>query len=218
MDGTGLLFAPFLAAAPMDIELQVVPLPADLARYDALVDTLTPRITLDAGTVLLAESFSGPLALHFAARSRPAAVVLVNSFVRSPVPAYLRRFARPTFFRVPPPARALRHFLLGADADASLVDALRDALRDVPATTLAQRVAAMATLDAGADLARVECPILYLRGTKDRLVGESGVNGIVERAPRAQVRRVEGPHLLLQARPAESWRALLPFLEALPRA
>ena len=217
MDGTGLLFGPFIAAAPATVELEVVPLPVDLARYDVLLDAIAPRVAVDPSTVLLAESFSGPLALRLAAESRPAALVLVNSFVQSPVPASLRRFARPMFFRIPPPARALRRFLLGDDAESSLVDALRGALREVAPKVLAERVAAIATLDASADLARVDCPILYLRGTHDRLVGEASVQRIVEQAPRVEVQRVDGPHLLLQARPAEAWRALERFLEALPR-
>lgn len=221
MDGTGLLFERFRAAAPAGIALDVVPLPAKPLTYAQLEAAVAPAAALTPETVLLAESFSGPLALRLAARSPVAAVVLVNSFIRSPVPARLARMATPMFFRLPVPEALLRRALVGADADAALVKELRAALKQVPAKVLASRVAEIATLDAGDALdalARVARPLLYLRSTADRVVGAASVDAIRSRAGHVVVATVPGPHLLLQASPAAAWEAIVPFLDGLPGA
>jgi pimeloyl-[acyl-carrier protein] methyl ester esterase len=219
MDGTGALFDRFRAAAPPHVTLDVVPLPAEPLAYAEIEASIAPRVAATPETVLLAESFSGPLALALATRTRVAAVVLVNSFVRSPVPARLARLATPMFFRLPVPTAVLRRMLLGRDADAALVRELRAALARVPAKVLASRVGEIARLDAtgaatGA-LERLDRPLLYLRGTDDRLVGDASVEAIRALAPRTVVARVPGPHLLLQASPAAAWEAIVPFLDGL---
>jgi pimeloyl-[acyl-carrier protein] methyl ester esterase len=214
MDGTGALFDRFRAAAPPGFVLDVVPLPAEPLTYEEIEAAVAPVAALTPRTVLLGESFSGPLALRLAAHTPVAAVVLVNSFVRSPVPARLARMATPMFFRLPVPEVLLRRTLLGADADAALVRELRAALERVPAKVLASRVKEIGRVDASAELARVERPLLYLRGTDDRVVGEASVEAIRARAPRVVVTRVAGPHLLLQASPVAAWEAIVPFLGA----
>jgi pimeloyl-[acyl-carrier protein] methyl ester esterase len=215
MDGTGALFDRFRTAAPPHVALEVVALPAEPLTYEQIEQAIAPVVAPTPDTVLLAESFSGPLALRLAARARVAAVVLVNGFVRSPVPARLARMATPMFFRLPVPEMLLRRKLLGTDADAALVAELRAALDRVPAKVLASRVKEIARLDATGALARLDCPLLYLRGADDRLVGEASVEAIRAHAPAVVVGRVAGPHLLLQASPAAAWEAIVPFLETL---
>jgi pimeloyl-[acyl-carrier protein] methyl ester esterase len=212
LDGTGTLFAPFTAAAPPDVALTIVPLPEWPSEHAALAAALTGRVPLDADTVLLAESFAGPLALRLARQHEPAAVVLVNSFVRAPLPAAACRLVPPALFAVPMPDVVLRHWLLGAAATPALLGAFRTALARVPARVLAARVRALASLDAAADAAHLTCPLLYLRGTSDRLVRERSVRELQTRAPSMEVARVPGPHLLLQAAPELAWAALEPYL------
>ena len=215
MDGTGRLFAPFVAAAPDGVEFDVVPLPTAPMGYAALAAALDGRVAVDDRTVLVAESFAGPLAIALAATRMPAALVLVNSFVRPPLPAALCRMAPAALFSIPTPDAALRAGLVGAEAHDALVSDLRHTLADVPAELLAARVRALATLDARATLARITCPLLYLRGGADRLVPERCVKDVVDAAPRAEVARIAGPHLLLQASPVAAWAALRSFLSRL---
>jgi pimeloyl-ACP methyl ester carboxylesterase len=103
LDGTGLLFGPALDACPDGVRPVVLPLPDLEARsYAELADHLAPRLPKDEPFLLLGESFSGPLALELAAR-RPdglAGVVLVASFVTSPVPRGIGRLPWTLAFRV----------------------------------------------------------------------------------------------------------------------
>jgi pimeloyl-ACP methyl ester carboxylesterase len=212
MDGTGALFAPFQAAAPAGVEITVVPLPHAADDYPGLLRTLAPQIPVGPDTVLLGESFSGPRAVALGAARCPRAVVLVNSFIRAPVPAWCCRLATSALFAVPAPDAVLRTWLLGPAASPALLATFRAALRRVPPRVLAARVRTLAPLDAAADVARLRCPLLYLRGTADRLVPERSLREVVAHAPAVEVARVPGPHLLLQAAPEAAWAALIPML------
>src|SRR4051812_12633896 len=89
MDGTGLMFAPFIAALGPDVDCRVVAYPTDraldYAEHEAIARAALPG---DAPYVILGESFSGPIAIRIAA-SAPAnlmGLVLCCSFARSPQP------------------------------------------------------------------------------------------------------------------------------------
>src|SRR5687768_4116314 len=90
LDGTGDLFAPFVAAAPSGFPVQCVRLPDDSQRsYEELAEWVCARLPAEP-VALIAESFSGPLAVLIADRcARVAAVVLCASFVKPPWPGLL---------------------------------------------------------------------------------------------------------------------------------
>lgn len=169
--------------------------------------------------MLLAESFSGPLAITLAARHDLAAVILCNSFVRSPRPALLGHLAMPFLFRHTPPAFLLRHFLLGSAASPELLRRVRSVLTTVPRLTLAGRLAAVLGVDVSAELGRRRAPLLYLRGLGDRLVPEASVASLAAAAATPiEVARLAGPHLLLQVEPERAWEVIRPYLATLAAA
>src|SRR5262245_4480100 len=84
LDGTGRLFDRFIAAAPADLSLSSIPLPIDVLSYEGLVERFLSTIPIDENIILLAESYSGPLAVRLAERRRPGALVFCNSFVSAP--------------------------------------------------------------------------------------------------------------------------------------
>ena len=152
MDGTGKLFAAFCRALPPSIE-PVIASFGDLATYEAILETI---VTPEAPYAIVAESFSGPLALWLAQRApiSPRAVVLVASFVRSPraFPSWLRGLLRPGLFAVPPPRPLLRRWTLGEDAGAEAVSELREVLAAVRPAVLASRLREVVAVDASAAL------------------------------------------------------------------
>src|SRR5207248_10263788 len=110
------------------------------------------QLANEESLVLLAESFSGPLALRYAALNpkRVRAVILCASFIRSPVPRWLRFCAASLFFHLPPPSIAVRHFLLGRTASHELVRAANHAIRKVHPTVLARRLVEIFNVDCSA--------------------------------------------------------------------
>src|SRR5689334_18272732 len=102
LDGTGVLFRPFLKLLPSSIEPIVVAYPPRQALgYDELLPLVRSTLPKNKPFVLLGESFSGPLSLRIAAE-RPIdlkGLILAGSFISCPlgfVPTAAERFI-PTF-------------------------------------------------------------------------------------------------------------------------
>jgi pimeloyl-[acyl-carrier protein] methyl ester esterase len=92
MDGTGELFKLALASFPANLKPIPVAFPNDrIVDYNGLVDLLLPRFQGEPRFLLLGESFSGPLVFKIASRRLKglAGVILLNSFVTSPVPRWI---------------------------------------------------------------------------------------------------------------------------------
>lgn len=215
MDGTGELFRPLLAVLPATVTPRVVRYPTErVVPYAGLVEEAGRQVGDDSDLLLVAESFSGPVALGLAARQpfRVKAVILVASFVCSPAPQWLRHLVTPLVFRFTPPAAVLRRLMTGSDAPDDLVRAVRAAVRRVRPEVMAGRVKDVLSLDCSDALKRFPGPVLYLRPSRDALVGASSLAAIRSARPDVQVRSVNGPHLLLQVRPRDAWREIEQFL------
>jgi pimeloyl-[acyl-carrier protein] methyl ester esterase len=66
MDGTGALFEPLLGVIPACFSTQIVQYPPDRPlSYEQLLPLVREQVPVDRRLVLVAESFSGPLALRF---------------------------------------------------------------------------------------------------------------------------------------------------------
>jgi len=148
LDGSATLFEPFVAAAPAGTQTVRVPLPADRARgYGELAAWVSERLPPEP-VVVIAESFSGPLALMVADRCRNVcAVVLAASFVEPPLPRWLARAPRFLWGRSPPVA--LLGFLMTA-GDRSLAVAVQRAVAMLDAEVVAARIAAALRVDVAA--------------------------------------------------------------------
>lgn len=216
LDGTGELFAPFVERAPAGVTVEVARLPERLVEYPALADWAVEALRLDGETVLVAESFAGPLAILVAARARVAAVVLVNTWIVSPYAPTWNWLIRPWAFRVPPPKRVLRARMLGHRASDDLVTRARDVVASVPPAVMAGRLRAMMRADVrreAAEVSRGGTPLVVLHGDGDGLVPARSVAQVEQAVPvKPTVIHLAGPHLLLQVEPEASWRALAPWL------
>lgn len=216
MDGTGALFRGFAAHAPAGFLPEPVSLPPEPATFDALAGRLGPALRLGRDCLLVAESYSGALALRLAAAYPVAGLVLVNAFVVPPRHRALRLLAVPLPFAFGLPRAVIRHLFVGRGASAELVNEVKRTVESVPAHVLATRLAQVLSTDCSEWLARVTTPLLYLRGTEDRLVPEASVRRITE-ARVAHVERIAGPHLLLQAQPVRAWAAIARFVDEITR-
>lgn len=214
LDGTAQLFKRFVAAAPPHLSCTPIALPAEPLTYEELADEIAKDVH-DGPIVVIAESFSGPLAVALVERVRVAALVFCNSFVVAPRARVFRWVARPVVFRPSPPRFLLRRYLLGDRADEALVCDVAKAVRSVPPNVLASRLQAVLSVDAAVAFRSCAVPMLYIRGTEDRLVPESAWQRMTALRP-MHTARVSGPHLLLQANPVEAWQAIHEFLATLP--
>jgi pimeloyl-ACP methyl ester carboxylesterase len=216
-DGTGILFAPLLRVLPPEIEPVVVAYPADrTCSAEELVGIVLAQLPEVEPYVLIAESFSGPIALKAAARPQmpPAALVLCASFVQCPLPRILiaiLRFCGKALTWTRPPRWLVRRYLLG-EAEEAVVALFYRAIGEVSSRVMAHRLSVLLEFDERFAPPALEFPLLYLQANKDRLVRARNFEILQRRYPGTRLEGIESPHLILQVQPEASVRAILQFL------
>ena len=210
MDGTGRLFADFVAALGDGFHTVVVSYPRDRSlSYAELEQLVSSANALSEPFVLLAESFSTPVAIRCAASASEnlKALVLCAGFVSSPARG-LRRLVALSFgrilFRWSPPSFVLRWLLVGRGADSALMAAIQEALSEVKPEVLATRLRFVLNCDERMSLRRLELPVLFIRPTQDRLIPDWSYEEIRASNPAVQMIEVNGPHLILQTNPMKT--------------
>lgn len=217
MDGSGELFAGFIAALPSWLSTQVLRYPGDAQlSYDQLREIVQPQLP-DSPFLLLAESFSSPLAIRIAATALPSlrGVIICAGFVESPVRGLrgkLLYWVAPALFRLPLMNFPIRRWLLGEEASPELVRSVRAAIGSSRPNVLAGRLRAVVTCRGAKELRTVRVPILYVAATEDRLIGERGLEQFQRVKPNTTVARIRGPHLILQSNPGDSVSAITSFI------
>jgi pimeloyl-ACP methyl ester carboxylesterase len=212
LDGTAKLFERFVAVTPAGVTVRTLPLPCEGPQtYARLSDWLAGQLESEE-VILVAESFSGPLAVLTAKRCpNVRALILCASFVEPPLPRWLAYL--PSFVHTRRPSRSLlRLFLTGGDA--TLASAVVDALAGVDGHIMAERISAVLSVDVSAELAALPQPILFLRGTRDRLVRAKCAHRIRTLRPSTSVVEMPAPHMLLQTHPNEAWGHITAFLSS----
>jgi pimeloyl-ACP methyl ester carboxylesterase len=220
LDGTGRLFAPLLPELEQGFKLESVGYPSDHALdLDALAAHAAARVRPGSRYAIVAESFSGPIALRLAAAAPPGlfALVLVGSFVSPPIGHFARACLRLLADVVARPAlqneSAIAFLLTGGDtALAKHVDA---AIATVAPRVIASRLRMLTRFDARQDLVACPVPILYLAGRSDRLVLPSHAREIQRLRADVTVRELPAPHLVLQAQPRLAAREIVGWLQSL---
>jgi pimeloyl-ACP methyl ester carboxylesterase len=221
LDGTGQLFADFVAALPATIGVSRVAFPPDIfLPYAKLLPVVGAAAPCDSPYVLLAESFSTPLAIEYAATKPPdlRGLILCAGFVRNPMRSasfLVRAFARPWFFRMRPPGFVLKHFLAGAQASPRLIDAIRHALKSVKPEVFSARVHEVVYSDARKALREISIPVMHLGAANDRLVPPASLADILGVKPDILSATIPAPHMLLQREPKKAADLVVGFLKGL---
>lgn len=213
MDGGGTLLGGFGEALPASWSLEVVEYPPrEVLGYDELHSRISARLPGDGPFIIVAESFSGPLAIRIGAEPPPnlVAIVLVATFAEPPVSAALRPFVGRYLFLVPPPAAAIRRYLAGPGASIELLTAGRAAMARVSGEVMAHRLREILTVDVREELRGARVPVLSLRGRQDRLLRVR--RSFCEEKASIRCVSIDGPHLLVQASPAEAASVVADFV------
>ena len=217
LDGTGKLFVDFVEALPESCTATVVAYPSDrFLSYADLRSFVSAAVPQSERFVLVAESFSTPLAVWYAANNPPnlVAVVICAGFLGSPLHHWsgiVKALARPWLFSLNLPRPILEYFLLGQNAPPSLVQKLRQALQDVSPDVLSGRVREALNCDARDDLRRTTAPLLYLEATNDRLLSSSCEEEFSYIRPDVLFRSLPAPHLLFQREPQKAASVVMEF-------
>jgi pimeloyl-[acyl-carrier protein] methyl ester esterase len=212
LDGTGHLFAPLLGVLSKELRPQVISYPAGHpAGLDELAALVLRRLPQEK-IILLAESFSGLVALALLANSpaRLRGIIFVGAFAEPPRPLLLRLaplVSRSAVLMRSAPSFLLRQYCLGKDATAADLKLLRETIAGVSPAVLAHRlelVGARHSFGRG----RFEVPARYIRASGDRLVPARSAQWFQQRFRNCAVEEIDGPHFLLQAKPGSAARAI----------
>ena len=207
LDGTGALYEPLLEALGPDVAVTRVGYdPRATQTRAALLSIAQAALPVGQRTLLVGESFSGPLAISLAFRCPEAIshVVLLASFCSAPhrLTSLVPPLA-PILFSRPAPRAVLRRYFLGGTSSPAVVEAARTAMASVAPAVVAQRLQIVSETRVGPELAQLPMPVHLVYGSADRLID----------APRAAAECLtflpdahehcipDGPHLLALASP-----------------
>jgi pimeloyl-[acyl-carrier protein] methyl ester esterase len=191
-------------ARPVPMALPVEPLDS----YQSIFTIAVASVRSLSTPIIVAESFSGPLAVLLAREleTEVSLLVLVNTFVRFPYPRIRPLLPWAALGRWGRAPAALRPLLAGGNAHwAARLSAEAFA---VPRNVFDARVAAVVHADVVREFSGLTCRTVILVGTKDRLIGPSCAGEMCALRPDAIAEKIDAPHLLLQMAPEAAWRRI----------
>ena len=216
LDGTEIFFRPLVAVLPPWIKPLVVTYPTTgINDYSELLPVVEAAIGDSKEFYVLGWSFSGPLALMLAAKqpNRIRGVILCASFVRCP----LRVLSLLRFAVVPAIVHLVRlvhrlGLLLSEDSSDTLRQDKATTLCRVPSRIVAARLRAILALNAKRYVHESLQPILYVAGSRDRVVPRRNVEEVVTELPSTKVVTIDGPHLALYTNPRAAAQVIARFI------
>ncbi len=207
LDGTGKLFGPLIPLLQPHFRLVIVTYP-DLDSFSEYVDCARNQLPETGSFSLVAESFSGPVAMAIMAQP-PVQIgpsVLSSTFARSPLAALTRmsNYVPEQMFSI----GALSDFCLDVyevnDEDFSETQPLPlNVMEQLDGVLLKHRISVLSRIDVSALLPGIEIPILQLHGTQDRIVSETDALMLQSNLPNVNRIDIDAPHLLLQTHPQQ---------------
>lgn len=211
LDGTGLLFEPFIQQFASTDAYTIVRYPTDrYIPYEKLQDYITSVIPHDRPLVIVGESYSGPAAIQLAAHSNLdiRGIVLVATFARFPaslLTSLSRILPLSLLIRLPIPAFLIKHYCFGQGGDPQLIRLLRQAINKNDPSVFSRRARDGARIDVRCDLKRLTVPCLYLQASNDKLVPKSAAADMKAGNHNVRVVEIDGPHFILQRHPRQCY-------------
>lgn len=213
LDGTGLLAPTLRHALDAGHSVTTLAYPPDFCRYEDIHEWTVSQLPSE-DYVIVAESFSGPVAVLVGAQEPPGlkGIVFVATFAQKPrkLPVFLAYLIEIMPLRSSLMTNMAQLFLMGKWANRTFTNQFRQALNNVPPATLSKRLVSVLQVDVVEALKRMGVPVLYLRATKDRLIPAQMSQGFA--LVSGTVQDIEGPHFLLQACADQCDRKIVNFV------
>jgi len=205
LDGSGFLFKPLLSYLGKEIETQVININACRHQTrDALVEFVQAALPANEDFVLLAESFSGPIAydLGLKANSHLKGLIFVASFLTNPKPYLLRlrQFAPiKLYYHFQWPGKIVRHLVLRGGLSKELHALYWKAVNQAGAQRIRQRLDCLAELEEPTKV--LSLPSICLHADNDALVEQRCQEDFIHWCNDLNSYSLPGSHFLLQVAP-----------------
>ncbi len=221
MDGTGLLFEPLLNLWTEATPPAVLSYPADrILSYEQIESDVLSQLPVDEPYILIAESYSGPIAVRIAAKCPPMlrGLVLSATFVQRPggrLGKWCRFLVGPYLFSGTAPRAIAKKMLQWQGLPYEKIQLWLEAFEHLRSRVLAARLKEILEVDVLEDLKKCEVPILCLYGKKDLLLSNRSHELIYQANSKVKRVGLDTPHFLLQAKPAEALHEIQIFTQIL---
>ena len=206
LDGTGELFFPIIPFLEKDFEVHVIKYDY-LQSFDDHVQCVIDQLPENTPISLVAESFSGPIALALLANKQRnfQASVLSATFCKSPLPQFVSHMWRyiPEFFFAMNPAYqlSLDWLAIGNDIDPDVRSRTHKILETIPPRYIQNRMCLVNEIDVSQLLKEIEVPLLYIQASRDHIVSRNSGLEIKQHINDMNIVSVDGPHMILQSEP-----------------
>lgn len=216
LDGTGISFEPLSRFLSADIATTVVRYPTDRSlSFEETVACAYDQIRGEQD-IVLAESFSGPVAISLIAsrKLRVKGLILCATFAKAPRQTTLKMLSLLPLelgLKLPFQSLLLRLILGDRKAMDTLFPIWRRLKTTVPARVLAHRIRLLSLIDVRDLLPELTIPCWYIQAAQDRLL-PSSVLDFIQAIPHLVVRKITGPHFILQTQPEASAMIINEFI------
>ena len=184
----------------------------DLFRYQDLKTKVEMSLPSD-DYIIVAESFSGPLAVMIASKNPRGlrGVVFVATFAKTPiwVPKFLTYLVDIAPTKSLLLAQLAQPLVMGRWATPEFTKKFKQAMEAIPASTIAGRLREVLKVDVFRHLIDINVPTIYLAAKNDRLVSLKTASYFG--SSQDNVFEIEGPHFLLQANATDASKYILDF-------
>lgn len=218
LDGTGKLFKPLIDALGNEVTTHIISYPSEThLTYDKLSEYLKNQlIDIDEQIVLLAESYSGPVALKLLKDPLPniKAVIFSATFCESPKSLLIflgRILPLAQILKIPMPIPFIKFFCLGSDISSETVNIFKKTIAKSNFRVLAKRIVEISRLKLfKPEMGKIPC--CYIQAQMDKLVPSDCFDSFKKIIPQIELIKIKGPHFILQSRPHECKEIIAKFI------
>lgn len=213
VDGSGILFEPFVKIFEPEVPVEVMPLTNDSDQSILNQVSIIEDAIGDEEVILIVESYSGLLAYELAKRNkiRIKQIFFFGCFLQPPsLIGKIGRFLPVRLLNIIP-NKVLAHILFNRWSSPELTTLFRKAIESVDFTNLKKRIKAIATYQKPSQV--IDVPCVYVQATMDNLVSAYNVKAFEDLCSDLQVEVVEATHMLLQTQPEAMSQLIHKYLQ-----
>ncbi len=212
LDGTGILFKPFIEALPSETDVSVISYPPNSKlSYEELIEMVINQLPEEKFT-LVGESFSGHIAYQVALRKPKniRSLIFVATFLENPRPFLLgisSWLPRNLLLSIRIPNYVVKTFLLGLAANKKMIGLLKQSIEQVSPNVLSYRLQEIAKLRNNHESCEIKAT--YIQATDDKLVPKRCLESFKNVFNNISVFQIEGSHFILQSNPLACAKVLV---------
>ena len=218
LDGTGKMLTGFVKVLGLNHDVEVMTYPNKNAlSYEELVQIAISTLPKNQPYAIIAESFSGPIAVKIAslAGDNLKTIIFAASFIENPTifPKFLSMFAKGAPLKSSALLRLAKPWTFGKWASRNFDTLLNEALNEVSHEVISSRIRSLMSANERTAFEAISLPMLYIQPSADRLVSKSNASKMRALNNAVQIKQVDGPHFILQTNPNDCAGSINLFLK-----